>query len=525
MNKLLYYFSLLVATFLSLGFTACGDSENDDPVIKEDIILSSSSIQPGATVDASRTSVIILDYSPNSVKVAAGQSATLNGAPVTTSRGSSSSLIEIAVDLENNKEYHLVVPAGTVVGLSDPSRRAPQFTLDFNTHKAAVEETEISAATMVQALGFGWNLGNHFDSFDSNNAANNYRITWSNIPYWDGVRPKQDLYANLAANGIKTVRMCVTWGPYQNMTDGKFTIDANYMKEVQQNVDWALKAGLYVLLNTHHDEYWQDIISAAKDSKLNQDIKLRITATWSQIAEYYKDYSQKLLFETFNELHDDAWGWNNSYNYAPVYKLMDEWNQVAVDAIRATGGNNATRWIGVPGLCASPTFTVGDKNLIKLPNDPANHIMVAVHTYDPFNFCTEGTVQRWGHTYRKNDNEENAVKNLFAKMKKQFIDKGIPCYFGEFGCETRLKPEDEPFRTYFMEYLCRTAYFAGIPVMLWDNNNNDQGTNGGGECFWYINHENGTLNTPVLIRTMVKAATSTDASYTIQSIYDNAPKN
>lgn len=525
MTKFLHYINLLIAAVLMSGLAACGDTDDDDPVLKEDLVLTSCSIQSGATVDALRTSVIVLDYSPKSVQVAAGQSATLNGNPVKVNRGSSLTTVEIAVELENNQDYHLVVPAGTIVGLSDPSRTAPQFTLDFNTHKPVVEETEISAATMVQALGFGWNLGNHFDSFDGNNAANNYRITWSSTPYWDGVRPKQELYASLAENGIKTVRICVTWGPYQDMTNGKFTIADSYMSEVKQNVDWALKAGLNVLVNTHHDEYWQDIISATKDTQLNTQIKARITATWTQIAEYYKDYGQKLLFETFNELHDDAWGWANGYDYSPVFKLMDEWNQVAVDAIRSTGGNNAARWIGIPGFCASPTFTDGDKNLIKIPNDPANHIMVAVHTYDPFNFCTEGTVQRWGHTYRNNDNEENAVKNLFAKMKKQFIDKGIPCYFGEFGCESRLKPEDEPFRTYYMEYLCRTAYFAGIPVMLWDNDNNNQGADGSGECFWYVNHENGNLHTPALIRTMVKAATSTDANYTIQSIYDNAPAN
>lgn len=509
---------------LSLTFVSCGEPEEKEPVIKEDLVLISSSIQNGETVDASRVTKIEFDYKPTNIKVPSGAAITLNGTKIPVHRSSKTTAIEIDVDLEVNKDYHLVIPSGTVVDLSNQNRTAPTYVLDFNTHRAPVDETEISAETLVQALGFGWNLGNHFDSYDPGNVQGNYRITWGNPPYWDGVRPTQALYANLASYGIKTVRMCVTWGPYQDMTDGKFTIADGYMKEVQQNVDWALKAGLNVLLNTHHDEYWQDIISAASNAQTNTKIKERIVATWKQIAEYYKDYDQKLLFETFNELHDDGWGWTGGYNYKPVYALMDEWNQVAVDAIRATGGNNATRWIGIPGFCASPTFTSGDKNLLKIPNDPAKHIMVAVHTYDPFNFCTEGTVGRWGHTYRGNDNEENNMKNMFAKLKKEFVDKGIPCYFGEFGCETREKPEDEPFRTYFMEYLCRTSYFAGIPVMLWDNNNNDQGTGGGGECFWYINHEDGTLNTPALISTMVKAATSTDPNYTIESVYNSAPK-
>lgn len=523
MKKLLTLFSSAFALVFSLTLSACGDSEEKEPSLKESIVLASSSVKNGETVDALRLTKIELDYSPTNVMVPNGSTVLLNGVELPVHRAYKTTAIEINVDLELGKDYHLVVPAGTVVDVKDSKRTAPEFVLDFKTEKKTSDEIQISAKTLVEALGFGWNLGNHFDSYDAGNASNNYRITWGNPPYWDGVRPTQELYANLASYGIKTVRMCVTWGPYQNVGNGKYTIDDSYMKEVQQNVDWALKAGLNVLLNTHHDEYWQDIITAAGDATANAKIEERITATWTQIAEYYKDYSQKLLFETFNELHDESWGWKAGYNYKPVYALMDEWNQVAVDAIRATGSNNATRWIGVPGFCASPTFTSGDKNLLKIPNDPANHIMVAVHTYDPFNFCTEGTVGRWGHTVTGNDNPENNLKNMFAKLKKEFVDKGIPCYFGEFGCETRMNPEDEPFRTYFMEYLCRTSYFSGIPVMLWDNNNNDQGTGGGGECFWYINHQNGALNTPELIETMVKAATSTDPNYTIESVYKKAP--
>lgn len=520
---------LLACTLLlTMGLFACGeDSAEDVTSVKEDFSVSSTYPESKGEVDAASCTKIQLDYQPLEVKVNQEAAITLNGQPVKARRSVAlTSLVEIAVELKPDTEYELVVPAGSVLALNDPSRTARKLSLKFRTKK--IEENpgsvEISARTLVQALGFGWNLGNHFDSFDENNAKNNYRITWSSTPYWDGVRPKQDLYTNLAAAGIKTVRVCVTWGPYQNMEDGKYTIDTDYMSEVQQNVDWALEAGLNVVLNTHHDEYWQDITTAASNGEVDSNIRDRITKTWTQIAEHYKNYNQHLIFETFNELHDDAWGWKAGFNYRPIYSLMDKWNQVAVDAIRATGGENATRWIGVPGFCANHLFTDGEKNMIVLPKDPANHIMVAVHTYDPFDFCTQGTVGRWGHTYKGNDTDENALKHIFEQLKREFIDKGVPCYMGEFGCETRLDAKDEPYRTYFMEYLCRTAYFNGIPVMLWDNNNNNQGQGGAGECFWYVNHLNGELNTPELIKTMVDAATSTNSSYTVQSVYNKAPK-
>lgn len=516
---------LLPLMACALIFASCepnNDPENSGQ--QETIILRNTSVQEGAVVSAS-LDVITLEYN-KVVTAAADANITLNGKKVSATKNPGTAMkVDISVSLEAETDYTLSVPSGAIVMKDDATQTAKAFTLKFTTKRGASSGDEISANNMVAALGFGWNLGNHFDSYDEGNAAANYRITWNpSCPYWDGAIPTAKLYENLAANGVKTVRMCVTWGPYQNMTDGNYTIEDAYINEVAQNVQWALENGIYVLLNTHHDEYWQNIVAASTSGETDTQIRDRITKTWTNIATYFRDYDQHLLFETFNELHDNAWGWG-AINYRPIYNLMDQWNQVAVDAIRATGGNNATRWIGVPGFCASPNFTCGSKNKIKLPTDPANHIMVAVHSYTPFNFCTEGTVQRWGHTFKGNDNDENEIKNMFAELKREFVDKGIPCYMGEFGCETRLDPADEPYRTYFMEYLCRTAYFAGIPVMLWDNDNSNQNANGGGgECFWYISHRDGTVHTPELLRTMIKAATSDFTSYTIESIYNNAPK-
>jgi len=510
-------------TILSLSLVLIGCKPDEpEPQLQETILLRSTSVEDSASVSTS-LSVITLEYNKR-VKVADNANITLNGKKVSASKNASTAMkVDVAISLEAETDYTLIVPSGSILDLNDDYATAKELRLFFTTKKKEVVPGEITTDNLISVLGFGWNLGNHFDSYDSGNAAANYKITWNpSCPYWDGAIPTEALYSSLAENGIKTVRMCVTWGPYQNMEDGNYTIDAAYMAEVEQNVQWAIDHDLYVLLNMHHDEYWQDIVSAASSGAVDAPIRERITASWTQIANHFKNYDDHLLFETFNELHDDAWGWG-TISYMPIYRLMNEWNQLAVNTIRATGGNNATRWIGVPGFCASPTFTVGPKNKIVVPTDPANRILVAMHSYAPFNFCTTQTVTRWGHTFKGNDNDENEIKDMFATIKAELLDKGIPCYMGEFGCETRLDPADEPYRTYFMEYFCRTAYFAGVPVMLWDNDNNSQGTGGGGECFWYVSHVNGAVHTPELLRTMINAATSTNKNYTIESIYNNAP--
>ena len=376
-----------------------------------------------------------------------------------------------------------------------------------------VEDGPGIALRMARAMGWGWNLGNHFDTGANSDAAGNpidfQRPKWG---YWDGATPTRQLYQNLASIGVGTVRIPVTWGVYQ-ANDADYTIDADYMAEVERNVLWALNAGLYVVLNTHHDEYWQDIVTAVKDKERNAWIEDRLTKTWTQIANRFRNCGNHLIFETMNEIHDESWGWKGGYNYNPVYALMNEWNKVCIDAIRATGGNNATRWIGIPGFCANPSFTV-DKVTIPAGD---NHIMVAVHCYDPFDFCTEGKVQQWGHWYKGNDRDERQIQDLFEKLYKTYVAKDIPCYMGEYGVVKRKSDADEKYREYYLEYFTRCASLKGIPMMLWDNNTLS------GEAFQFISHDDGTFPSELnesLVRMMIHAATSTDPAYTLKSVYD-----
>lgn len=507
MRKIL---SILAMTLSLITFFACSGSDDETGKLKIVVKLLSSSPTEGNEIDASVVSQLTLVYN-TPVTINTSSSITLNGNKViakTNDRNSSEVIVDVA--LRENTDYTLSVPANAIVSKDDPTVYAPAFTLNFKTKsesKHAPGLPDNDAVAMCTALGWGWNLGNHFDTSSGEDGK---KSQWG---WWDGAEPTKALYTNLAMMGAKSVRMPVTWGNYQDVKND-YTIEENYMKLVEQHVKWALDAGLYVVLNTHHDEYWQDIIGAAANASKNKAIEDRIEKTWQQIATRFKDYGDHLIFETFNEIHDDSWGWADGYNYKPVYNLMNEWNKIAVDIIRKTGGNNATRWIGIPGFCANPNFTM--KNLV-IPNGD-KRIMVAVHSYDPFNFCTEGSVQKWGHVYRKNDNDENAVKTLFDNLYNKYIKNNIPCYMGEYGVVKRLSAEDEKYRSYYLEYFCRTAYYHGIPVMLWDNNN----AGPSGEVFYFINHKDGSFNNESLVKMMIKATTSSDPNYTVESVYKNA---
>ena len=511
-----YFYWILSIVFVLIVF-GCGSEDVPEPSVT--IQLRSQSIAEGAEVDANTTNLLTLQYN-NPVKVT-GTGIKLNGVAVAAKSNAASPLsVDIPLALAEGTKYTLQVEKGAIVSTTDANALAPEFTLNFSTKAADQPTNGQEASYIAKKLGWGWNLGNHFDS--SSGVDNNPS------GYWDGAAPTMALYTNLKNAGVSTVRICTTWGNYQ--TPGTWTINANYLDEVKQNVEWAAAAGLNVILNLHHDEYWLDIKGAAGNNLINDNIKTRIEATWRQIAETFKDKGDFLFFESFNEVQDGNWGWGaNRTDGGKQYKTLNEWNQLVVNTIRATGGKNATRWIGVPGYASSPTFVL-DNNFV-LPTDAANRIMVSVHFYDPDAFTLTPEKENygkteWGHTaakgkYAEGSNEEHVVET-FQKLQEKFIAKNIPVYIGEYGCVMHTTDRSNLFRNYYLEYVCRAAHTYNLPLCVWDNNS----TGGGNEHHGYFNHNDGTYLNGLesLVKTMIKAATSDDADYTLENIYNNAPK-
>lgn len=406
------------------------------------------------------------------------------------------------------------------------------------TQAARVDVGELSlpetgALAMSDALALGWNMGNHFDAY--------YSGSWAgaNEGYpaedaWDGVKATQATFDGVKAAGFTSTRIPISW--LKMIGDAPdYKINEVWMNRIYEVVQYAHTAGLYVIINTHHDEnhgvdntyQWLDIKNAANDPALNTRIKEEIKAVWTQIAEKFKDCDDWLIMEGFNELNDGGWGWSEDFRANPSKQcgILNEWNQLFVETVRATGGKNATRWLGVPTYAANPAY----EQYITMPSDPAGRTMLAVHFYDPSEY-TIGKSQwsDWGHTgaagKKDPSGDENHVQEVFGNLSTKYVDKGIPVYWGEFGCSVRNRADTRAwkFYMYYLEYVVKAAHTYGMPAFLWDN-----GTEGyGQEKHGYIHHGTGEYvgHSKEVIDVMVKAMTSTDASYTLQSLYDNAPK-
>ena len=394
---------------------------------------------------------------------------------------------------------------------------------------------ENTAVQMARKLGLGWNMGNQFDGYYNGSWAGE-KEGYPDEGVWqpDGAkRATQATFDGVKAAGFTSVRIPVSWlkmiGPAPD-----YKIDETWMNRVYEVVQYAHNAGLTVIVNTHHDEnhgvdntyQWLDIKKAVGNATLNQQIKDEIKAVWTQIAEKFADCGDWLIMESFNEINDGGWGWSDAFRADPTKQcnILNEWNQVFVDAVRATGGNNATRWLGVPTYAANPFF----EQYAKLPTDSAGKIMLAVHFYDPSEY-TIGDQQYsdWGHTgasgKKAAGSDEDHVKEVFNNLFTKYVSKNIPVYLGEFGCSMRAKSDTRAwkFYCYYMEYVSKAARAFGMPAFLWDN-----GTDGSGkEQHGYINHGTGAYigNSKEIIDLLVKGMTSTDKNYTLQSVYDTAP--
>lgn len=374
-----------------------------------------------------------------------------------------------------------------------------------------------TAVARTFELGLGWNMGNHFDAY-ANGVANETA--------WQGKSATQATFTGLKAKGFTSVRIPATWmGHIGEAPD--YTLDDVWLNRIYEVVGFAENAGLNVILNTHHDEdhgendgnHWQNLKGAVDSEEINTQVKEEIAAVWTQIATKFKDKGEFLMLESFNELiYGDQW--SSSSNTEKKCDVINQWNQVFVNAVRATGGKNATRWLGVPGYAASPSYL----KYLTVPDDPAGKVMLAFHCYDPYDF-TIGAKQLpdWGHTGTAYKNGEEEIKTLFNSIYTNYTAKNIPIYMGEFGCSMRNRSDAKAwaYYLYYLEYVVKCARTFGISPFLWDN-----GANGyGQERHGYVDHGTGeyTSTGEEPVKAMVKAWDTTDAGYTLQSVYDSAP--
>ena len=330
----------------------------------------------------------------------------------------------------------------------------------------------LTALEATRLMGNGINLGNTLEACD-NNVGIKTNTPLSYETHWGQPKTTQAMIDGMKAAGFDTIRIPVAWMTNAtHLYEGDYTIDADYMNRVEEVVRYARKAGMYVIVNDHWDGGWYGMFGS--ESAETRALAMEAyKGMWQQIAERFRDYSDYLIFESANEELGTRFDENSPLycsdsvvtylNDDERYALTNEINQTFVDVVRATGGNNATRFLLIAGYGTNIDQTCDDR--FQMPKDTADSkLMVSVHYYDPWSYCGASSAvsaTKWGKV-----SDYEYMDQQLAKMTK-FTEAGYGVVIGEYGalpCSDGLKDNTLAYHTAFLD-AC-TKY--NLTNCLWD---------------------------------------------------------
>jgi len=279
-------------------------------------------------------------------------------------------------------------------------------------------------------LGKGINMGNMFEAPNE--------TAWGN-PF------QNDYFERISTLGFNSVRIPIRWDvPERAAQNFPYTINPVFLARIKTIVDNAIANKLYVIINMHHHE---EIFTDP------EKVKPRFLSQWEQIATYFKDYNQSLLFEILNEPHD---------------KLSPElWNIYQAEALKCIRKTNPTRAV----LVGPGDFNgLGAISKLKLPED--KNIILSVHYYNPFQFTHQGAewvgtqANEWlGTKWEDLEVERNQVESEFIGLKIIQKQTTIPINIGEFGAYSKA---DLVSRNKWTTFLARWFELQGFSWAYWE---------------------------------------------------------
>ncbi|WP_203418306.1 cellulase family glycosylhydrolase [Flavobacterium sharifuzzamanii] len=459
------YFLSFILCFAFFGVLACSSDKEENPVSIKTLSASTNKID-----FESKENTIEITVNSNGVAWTLSNSA--SWIKLSSTSGTSGSTIIKITALENantsvrNTTLALTSIEGftSTITISQAAVVATSLYPSYNANPIAADASGMgsSAVELAAKIKLGWNIGNTLEATGRETAWGNPKVTKSLI---DAVK----------ANGFNAIRIPCSWNQnLENATTAKIKVD--WLNRVKEVVQYCVDNDMYVVVNIHWDGGWlENNITEAKKVENNAKQK----AFWEQIATHLRGFDEHLLFASANE---------PAVEDATQMAVLTSYHQTFIDAVRSTGGKNATRVLVVQG----PTTDIEKTNklMTTLPVDKATgRMMVEVHYYSPWNFAGLTKDETWGKMFyywgagfhSTTDTERNAtwgeeadLEKNFKLMKTQFVDKGIPVLLGEFGAIRRTTLTGDALtlhlnsRAYYLKTVVKTAKANGLLPFYWD---------------------------------------------------------
>lgn len=340
---------------------------------------------------------------------------------------------------------------------------ADDFTTELTINQAVAEVEDLGwedARSAVANMGVGWNLGNTLDCMNIDAGRPDDWLFWET--FWGQSKTTPELMQMMKNAGFGVIRVPVTWGVHMD-ADGK--VYESWMNRVHEIVDYVIDAGMYCIVNVHHDTGEGDDKWLHASMNSYKAVEDKYIYLWEQIAEEFKDYGPRLLFESYNEMLDDRSSWcyashNGGYDAAfaaDAYEAINTYAQTFVDVVRSSGGNNSSRnlIVNTYGACSGEgswsKYLQDPLKEMKLPDDVVdNHIIFEVHAY-PMIDDMEGM--------------KKSVRKMFDDAEQYLVAKGAPVIFGEWGTFSE-NPTNEA-RIEFIDFFVTEAKSRNIGTIYW----------------------------------------------------------
>lgn len=335
----------------------------------------------------------------------------------------------------------------------------------YNTDPAAPDMTgmENTATEIASRITIGLNIGNTLEAMGDKSET-----------FWGNPQITRDFVSFAKQSGFNAIRLPVSWDQYADQTTAE--IEQAWLDRVEEVVQYCIDNDMYVLVNIHWDGGWlEENITLAKQAENNAKQK----AYWEQIATQLRDFDERVMFASANE--------PNVENAGQMEVLLS-YHQTFVDAVRSTGGKNAYRTLVMQG----PSTDIEKTNelMVQLPSDTVDQrMMVEIHYYSPWNYTGMQQDEDWGNRFfywgegfhsttdpehNPTWGEEDHVDEMFALMKSQFVDLGIPVILGEYGTGIRTELTGDNLqlhldgRAYYFYYITQRAIANGMLPFFWD---------------------------------------------------------
>lgn len=352
------------------------------------------------------------------------------------------------------------------------------------------------SSDLVTSMGMGYNIGNTMEVPAGPTA-------------WGNSFPTAEYVKSIKAAGFNTVRIPCAWDSHAK----NGVINAGWLDSVKTVVDLVVNEGMYAIVNIHWDSGWlEDHVFDGDGYDQNGAITINADSIaaiqgsyWTQIATKFASYDEHLVFSSANEPGvNDPWNGgadNGQWAFDDARaKVLQKYHEACLNAVRATGGNNATRTVVVQ----MPRTEIDKYSYLAnfYPTDPAGsgYTMAEAHFY-PYQYSLMTADADWGSCFyyfdgmnSSTDTKHNMgstteslgskahIDAQFDKLQSAFTLKGIPVVIGEMGAIKRLEEIIGDNLRLHLEgraawygYVASAANSRGIIPCIWDTGDEGNG--------------------------------------------------